>query len=128
MALCGVCWTPNLLQSAKNSKTGIKRNRRLWQLTSTKSVTFRCSSSLKTPSSNVEIDEEEEDVQSNNPSVSMEDESAHVKQFKWNDFKILDRVSIGHGGRVFAKFGCRFSLHFYYVGFGFTKFTFLAGR
>uniref|UniRef100_A0A1J3JXV7 Putative plastid-lipid-associated protein 14, chloroplastic n=1 Tax=Noccaea caerulescens TaxID=107243 RepID=A0A1J3JXV7_NOCCA len=104
MALCGVCWTPNLrnlevLQSAKNSNTGLKRNRRLWQLTSTKSVTFhRCSSSLKSPSSNVEM--EEEDVQSNNPSVSMEDESAHVKQFKWNDFKILDRVSIGHGGRA----------------------------
>uniref|UniRef100_A0A1J3CK49 Putative plastid-lipid-associated protein 14, chloroplastic n=1 Tax=Noccaea caerulescens TaxID=107243 RepID=A0A1J3CK49_NOCCA len=100
MALCGVCWTPNLrnlevLQSAKNSNTGLKRNRRLWQLTSTKSVTFRrCSSSLKSPSSNVEM--EEEDVQSNNPSV----ESAHVKQFKWNDFKILDRVSIGHGGRA----------------------------
>uniref|UniRef100_A0A1J3HQV2 Putative plastid-lipid-associated protein 14, chloroplastic n=1 Tax=Noccaea caerulescens TaxID=107243 RepID=A0A1J3HQV2_NOCCA len=104
MALCGVCWTPNLrnlevLQSAKNSNTGLKRNRRLWQLTSRKSVTFRgCSSSLKSPSSNVEM--EEEDVQSNNPSVSMEDESAHVKQFKWNDFKILDRVSIGHGGRA----------------------------
>uniref|UniRef100_A0A1J3F0Q9 Putative plastid-lipid-associated protein 14, chloroplastic n=1 Tax=Noccaea caerulescens TaxID=107243 RepID=A0A1J3F0Q9_NOCCA len=104
MALCGVCWTPNLrnlevLQSAKNSNTGLKRNRRLWQLTSTKSVTFRgCSSSLKSPSSNVEM--EEEDVQSKNPSVSMEDESAHVKQFKWNDFKILDRVSIGHGGRA----------------------------
>jgi hypothetical protein len=35
-----------------------------------------------------------------NPSVSLEDESAHVMQFKWSDFRILDRVSIGHGGRA----------------------------
>ena len=42
----------------------------------------------------------EEDVGNSSSSVSVEDESAHVMQFKWNDFKILDRVSIGHGGRV----------------------------
>ncbi|CAH2070104.1 unnamed protein product [Thlaspi arvense] len=101
MALCGVCSTPNLrnlevFQSAKNSSIGLRRNRGLWQPTSSVPVKFRCSSSLKSSSSSMEM---EEDVQ-NNPSVSVEDESAHVKQFKWNDFKILDRVSIGHGGRA----------------------------
>ncbi|VVB15820.1 unnamed protein product [Arabis nemorensis] len=105
MALCGVCSTPNLrdlevLQSVRNSSSivGFKRNRSLWQPTSSvlaKSVKFRCSSSLKSSSSNVEMEED-----AHNTSPSVENESAHVKQFVWNDFKILDRVSIGHGGRA----------------------------
>ena len=99
MALCGVSSTPNLqlLQSARNSSIGLKRNRSLCHPTSSsyraKPVKLRCSSS----SSNVEM---EDDVGNGSSSVSVEDESAHVMQFKWNDFKILDRVSIGHGGRV----------------------------
>lgn len=101
MALCGVSSTPNLqlLQSARNSNIGLKRNHSLCHPTSSsyrgaKPVRLRCSSSA---SSNVEM---EEDVRNGSSSVSLEDESAHVMQFKWNDFKILDRVSIGHGGRV----------------------------
>ncbi|CAN8302048.1 unnamed protein product [Cochlearia groenlandica] len=105
MALCGVCSTTNLrdsevFQSAKSSRIGLKRSRSLWRHTSSvrsKPVRFSCSSSLKSSSANVEMDEE--DVQ-NSPSVLVDDESAHVVQFKWNDFKILDRVSIGHGGRA----------------------------
>lgn len=104
MALCGVCSTPTLrdlevLQSVRNSSSiGFKRTHSLWQTTNAKPVNFRCSSSLKSSSSNVEM---EEDAQNTSPSVSsVENESAHVKQFVWNDFKILDRVSIGHGGRV----------------------------
>lgn len=104
MALSGVCWTPNLrnlqvLQSGRNSSIGLKRNRSLWQPTSSvraKPLKLACSSSLKPPSSNVEMDE---DVH-NSPSVSVGNESPHVMQFMWSDFKILDRVSIGHGGRV----------------------------
>lgn len=103
MALCGVCSTPNLpnlqvLRSGRNSRIGLKRNRSLWQSTSSFPGKFHCSSSLKPSSSNV--DEIDEDVHKNNLSVSVEDGSAHVKQFMWSDFKILDRVSIGHGGRV----------------------------
>lgn len=100
MALCGVYSTPNLrsFQVLHNSSIGLKRNRsNLWQPTSSLSVKFHCSASVKPSSSNVE--EMDEDVQ-NSSLVSVEDESAHVKQFKWSDFKILDRVSIGHGGRV----------------------------
>lgn len=93
MALCSVYSTPNLqnLQVLHNSSIGFKRNRSLWQPTSAflaKSVKFHCSASLKPSSYNVE--EMDEDVQN----------STHVMQFKWTDFKILDRVSIGHGGRV----------------------------
>lgn len=102
MALCGVSSTPNLrslelLQYARSSSIALKRNRSLCHPTSSsyraKPVRLRCSSS------NVEM---EEDVRnSSSSSVSVEDESsAHVMQFKWNDFKILDRVSIGHGGRA----------------------------
>ncbi|XP_010482738.1 PREDICTED: probable plastid-lipid-associated protein 14, chloroplastic [Camelina sativa] len=103
MALCGVFSTPNLpnLQVLRNSSiVGLKRNRSLWQPTSSiraKPVKFRCSSSLKPSSSDVE--EIDEDV-GNGSSVSVDDGSAHVKQFMWSDFKILDRVSIGHGGRA----------------------------
>lgn len=105
MALCGVSSTPNLrslelLQYARSSSIALKRNRSLCHPTSSsyraKPVRLRCSSS------NVEM---EEDVRnSSSSSVSVEDESsAHVMQFKWNDFKILDRVSIGHGGRVYTQ-------------------------
>ncbi|KAL0734596.1 hypothetical protein Bca4012_010806 [Brassica carinata] len=104
MALCGVCSTPNLrglelLQSARSSSIGLKRNRSLCRHPTSSSfrakpVRLSCSSSS---SSNVEM---EEDVRNGSSSVSVEDESAHVMQFKWNDFKILDRVSIGHGGRA----------------------------
>lgn len=105
MALCGVCSTPNLpnlqvFRSVRNSSIGLKRNHGLWQSTSSfraKVVKFHCSSSLRPSSSNVE--EIDEDVD-NNPSVSLDGESANVMQFKWSDFKILNCVSIGHGGRV----------------------------
>ncbi|CAL9243376.1 unnamed protein product [Arabidopsis halleri] len=105
MALCGVCTTPNLpnlqvFRSVRNSSIGLKRNHSLRQSTSSfraKVVRFNCSSSLRPSSSNVE--EIDEDVH-NNPSVSLDGESANVMQFKWSDFKILDCVSIGHGGRA----------------------------
>lgn len=49
----------------------------------------RCSSSLKF----------EENAQSDS-SVPVEEESGHVIKFKMSDFKVLDRVSVGLGGRV----------------------------
>lgn len=49
----------------------------------------RCSSSLKF----------EENAQSVS-SVPVEEESGHVIKFKMSDFKVLDRVSVGLGGRV----------------------------
>lgn len=127
MALCGVCSTPNLpnlqvFRSVRNSSIGYKRNHSLWQLRSSsfraKSVIFHCSSSLRQSPSNVEeIDD--------NPSVSLEDESAHVMQFKWSDFRILDRVSIGHGGRVLPNLMIvKCFLSFFWISFSLT-FTFL---
>jgi len=60
-----------------------------------------------------------------NPSVSLEDESAHVMQFKWSDFRILDRVSIGHGGRVLPNLMIvKCFLSFFWISFSLT-FTFL---
>ncbi|XP_010521393.1 PREDICTED: probable plastid-lipid-associated protein 14, chloroplastic [Tarenaya hassleriana] len=106
MALCGVCSSPNLGKSevwysARNfsaKSVGQKLNRIVWKPTysvRTRPVKVRCSSS-GTSKSSVEMDE----YNQSNVSVSAEDASAHVMQFTWSDFKVLDRVSLGHGGRA----------------------------
>lgn len=43
---------------------------------------------------------EAHDNSQSNFSILLEEESEHVITFKTSDFKILDRVSIGFGGRV----------------------------
>lgn len=54
----------------------------------------RCSGSK-----NASLVESEENSRSS-VSVFLEEESGHVVRFKMSDFKILDRVSTGLGGRV----------------------------
>lgn len=57
-----------------------------------------CSSSLRraAPASSMESHEEDP----NTISVCLEEELDHVTRFKMSDFKVLDHVSIGLGGRV----------------------------
>jgi hypothetical protein len=57
-----------------------------------------CSSSLRRAASASSMESHEQDP--NALSVCLEEETDHVIRFKMSDFKVLDHVSIGLGGRV----------------------------
>jgi len=57
-----------------------------------------CSSSLRRSASASSMESHEEVPKTS--SVCLEEETDHVLRFKMSDFKVLDRVSIGLGGRV----------------------------
>lgn len=57
-----------------------------------------CSSSLHGAASASSMESHEEDLSAF--SVCLEEETDHVVRFKMSDFKVLDHVSIGLGGRV----------------------------
>lgn len=57
-----------------------------------------CSSSLRRSASASSMESHEEVPKTS--SVCLEEETDHVMRFKMSDFKVLDRVSIGLGGRA----------------------------
>lgn len=57
-----------------------------------------CCSSLRKAASASSMESQEEAPSA--LSISMEEELDHVIRFKMSDFKILDRLSVGLGGRV----------------------------
>jgi hypothetical protein len=106
MALCGIGWSPRVesievVYFSGNLSTRLIRPSPM-RLTGNVSYlnqrqywSVRCSSARKAVSSM----ESEENARSA-LSGSMEEELEHVTRFKISDFKILDCVSIGLGGRV----------------------------
>lgn len=111
MALCGIGWSPcaesvEVVYFSRNLSTRLIRlspvrlTGKLSYLNQRQYWGVRCSSARKAVSSM----ESEQNARSA-LSGSMEEELEHVTRFKISDFKILDCVSIGLGGRVW-NFRC----------------------
>ncbi|XP_038683400.1 probable plastid-lipid-associated protein 14, chloroplastic isoform X2 [Tripterygium wilfordii] len=100
MALCGIAISPSLEISERWGRAGnpsiglVRSSCRQLNLVRRRSCRLQCSSSRNV----IPLTDEEEDP-GTSLSLSVEQESGHVLRFKMSDFKILNRVSSGLGGR-----------------------------
>lgn len=105
MALCGICPSPSLDNVerwcfVRNLPTRLIKPSST-HLNGKPSIAVRRKHSVIAASSSRKVTSpvgSEESPQA--ASLSVEEKSGHVTRFKMSDFKILDRVSVGHAARV----------------------------